>query len=140
MKTNNAPDYQEKTKLRQEARRLARQLIDNDEVEKGAEVLESYRRRFKNLKDGYCKWGLALLFLIDLAENCKPVQRREVGYLIDEHSPSCSSFFMDILRRHELRMYQRSRDVQGVKKCMILLGDRLNGAVFWRSPKNRGQR
>jgi hypothetical protein len=119
----------DKRALRDEAARIARELIERDQVERGAEVLADYRKRFGHNPDPYLRRGLGMMFVLDLVRDCRQHQARRVSYLIDEHLVECGSRSnQHALRERELLMYQRIRDAAGIAKCLRQL-DRLDEMI-----------
>lgn len=119
----------DKVALREEAARIAHELIEADQVDRGAEVLADYQRRFGNNDDDYLKRGLAMMFILDLVRDCRANQCRRVGYLIDEHAVEfVTRSNLHALRERELMMYQKYGDASGIAKCLRLL-EKLDGML-----------
>ena len=109
----------EKRRLRREAIDRARLLIDTDNVEDGARVLEYYRWKYGKSSDYFLRYGLAELFISDLFSQCCPHQARRVSHLIDEHLAECGSVEMErILRQTQLAMFRKYGDRDGEATCL----------------------
>ena len=112
----------EKRRLRREAIDRVRLLIETDNVQDGARVLEYYRWRYGKSSDHFLRYGLAELFLSDLLAKCCRHQRRQVSYLLDEHLSTAGSVEMQrILRQQELSMFRRFKDSDGEAKTLRIL-------------------
>lgn len=123
---NNRPSKSnpvDKHRLRSEARRIARDLIDADVIETATEVLADYRKRFGRSDDGYLRHGLALMFVLDLVRNCQRQQARRVAHIIDEHLVCGSAATQQTLRSYELEMFIRFGDAESAKTCARRLAD-----------------
>ena len=59
-------DEIDKKALRDEVARVARELIEADQIERGAEVLADYRKRFEHSPDDYLRRGILQMFIFDL--------------------------------------------------------------------------
>lgn len=75
----------EERDIRAESIAIIDTLINGDTVLEEAKVLEEYRQRFGENNSCFLKHGLSDLFVSDLLSKCRPNQRRQVSYLLDEH-------------------------------------------------------
>ena len=105
-----------------------RRLINEDRIKEGCQLLQNYASEYGSESNLHLR--LTFRFLMEALANCRHHQASAVGRLLDEHVPAFDRFFRDLLRRHELQMYERCCDKEGISKCQRLLGDRVQGPMF----------
>lgn len=108
----------DKRELRKESYRIAHDLIHHDDIERAAEILADYQKRFAESDDLFLKRGLPLLFVLDLIQNCRRRQVRRVSNFIAEHYLCDSVTYLQIVKRYELMMFLKFGDTESATRCM----------------------